>query len=69
MHFCFHSWNGDKFNLDQVTVNLTGNKLVMIVGPVGCGKVRRTNLTLVNTLTPYLAGLLTILMMKPCFTC
>lgn len=39
MNFFHCSWTGDKNNLDKLNVNFTGDKLVMIVGPVGCGKV------------------------------
>ncbi|OXA60234.1 Multidrug resistance-associated protein 4 [Folsomia candida] len=38
MHNLTASWTGDKNNLDKLNVNFTGDKLVMIVGPVGCGK-------------------------------
>lgn len=45
--FCIFSWTGDKMHLDRINLDLTGNKLVLIVGPVGCGKVS-THLELAN---------------------
>lgn len=34
------SWNEEQRTLKNLTVDLNGNKLVMVVGHVGCGKVR-----------------------------
>ncbi|OXA46434.1 Multidrug resistance-associated protein 4 [Folsomia candida] len=39
------SWTGEKLNLSQINFNFKGDKLVMVVGQVGCGKT-----TLLHTL-------------------
>lgn len=39
-NICISSWSNDRVTLQNVSLNLTGNQLVMIVGPVGSGKVK-----------------------------
>ncbi len=34
-----HSWSGEKMNLDDINIKCEGDKVVVIAGAVGSGKV------------------------------
>lgn len=39
--YCCISWTGEKLTLDNLDISLEGNKLVIVCGGVGSGKVRQ----------------------------
>lgn len=42
MQHLHSSWTNERVTLQEISMNVSGSQLVMVVGPVGCGKVHKT---------------------------